>query len=190
MISTRDVTFDPSQGYNPNDKFDISDEILETLKVPDLEVESIQERIEIEQLWEAREVDGLDQVGQLKNSIVTEKEKEKEKKIKNVIDKSSSGDSNDIKVAKWKGYVDTFDEDDGKPTQEIYGNPNDPRNIIQGKRRRFPKTQFHMEVHDNLKIQAAFHTAFFQGSRHMKSRIHEKDLPPPPENWNQMLKHP
>ncbi|POS87671.1 hypothetical protein EPUL_001190, partial [Erysiphe pulchra] len=83
-------------------------------------------------------------------------------------------------------YVDTFDENDGKPTQEIYGNLNDPRNIIQGKRRRFPKTQFHMEVHDNLNIQAAFHAAFFQGSRHMKSRIHEKDLPPPSENWNQM----
>ncbi|RKF63973.1 hypothetical protein OnM2_022060 [Erysiphe neolycopersici] len=73
-------------------------------------------------------------------------------------------------------------EDDGKPRQEIRGDPDDPKNIVEGKRKRIPKVQFYMEVHQNLGIQTVFHAEFFNGSRHMKSRIHEKDLPTPPEN--------
>ncbi|KAF5186325.1 Transposon ty1-gr2 gag-pol polyprotein, partial [Thalictrum thalictroides] len=197
VISTRDVTFDPSQGYSPNQKIQVSNEIIETIKVPDLEVESLQERMEIEQEWESRQVTGDNQDKQLEitshKEIEAEEESDEDGKVElrdNHSKQSSSTSNSEKRLVGWKGYVEKVSADDGEPTQEIHGDPNDPRNIIQGKRKRSSKVQFHMEVHENLNIQAAFHAAFFQGTRHMKSRIHEKDLPPPPENWYQVLKHP
>ncbi|KAI0998592.1 hypothetical protein K3495_g9604 [Podosphaera aphanis] len=177
VISTRNVTFDPSRGYSPNQRIQVSNETIETVKVPDLEVENPQEKMEIEQDWESRQV--------------TEVNPGKQREIpSHETIQSSSTSTSSKKLARWKGYVEKLSAEDGQPTQEILGDPDDPRNIFQGKRKRISKVQFHMEVLKNLNIQAAFHAAFFQGTRHMKSGIHEKDLPPPPENWYQVLKRP
>lgn len=66
--------------------------------------------------------------------------------------------------------------------QEIFGDPNDARNIVSGKRSRKPRAQFHLEVHKNLNQQAAFHAAFHLGTKMMKARLHKSNLPPAPEN--------
>ncbi|TQS33564.1 hypothetical protein Golomagni_06087 [Golovinomyces magnicellulatus] len=83
-----------------------------------------------------------------------------------------------------------FNNSSQNPIREIIGNVGDPRNIIQGKRNRKPKAQFHLEIHQNLLKQSAFHAAFQLETRSMKNKIHKSDLPPPPENWHQLKYHP
>ncbi|POS85489.1 hypothetical protein EPUL_006268, partial [Erysiphe pulchra] len=74
------------------------------------------------------------------------------------------------------------------PAREIIGDPEDPRNIVEGKRQRKRKVYF--EMHQALHQKSAFHLAFQSSLRHMKSRLHLKDLPPPPQNWHQLQNHP
>ena len=55
------------------------------------------------------------------------------------------------------------------PIREIIGNVGDPRNIIQGKRNRKQKAQFHLEIHQNLHKQSAFYASFQLATRSTKN---------------------
>ncbi|KAI1005487.1 hypothetical protein K3495_g2734 [Podosphaera aphanis] len=124
--------------------------------------------MEIEQEWESRQVIEVTQGKQPeippRETSVIEEERDdtgKSELLDNQSKQLSPSSSNERKLVRWKGYVEKGFADNGQPTQEIRGDPDDPRNIIQGKRKRISKVQFHMEVHKNLNIQAAFHAAFF-----------------------------
>lgn len=61
----------------------------------------------------------------------------------------------------WKGSVEKASENDRKPRREIRRDPDDPKNIVEGKWKRIPKVQFYMGVHQNIGTQAALHAEFF-----------------------------
>ena len=71
-----------------------------------------------------------------------------------------------------------------KPTREIFGDPEDPRNIIQGHRTRKPASR----PGDSPAV--AFLQAFSLGIMHQDPGLHRDRLPPPPRNWRELLNHP
>jgi len=70
-----------------------------------------------------------------------------------------------------------------KPSREIFGNPEDPRNIIEGRRTRKPTSK------PGETPAAAFLQAFSLGSLHQDPSLHRDRLPPPPRNWRELLNH-
>ena len=195
VISTRDVTFDPKSGYSPKTPTPtISDEILDILEVPQLEVSSEDEEIPVTHNdW------GID------NTIPLAGEKHEMIKSEGIKHEGGNEVSKELPPEKYfvsrngierkelfenspEGYVVDSDEYKVFPSQEIVGDV-DTRNIIQGKRHRKPKIQYYFEIHQKLDQQSAFHAEFQLGPRLMKKRLHKSDLPPPPENWYQLKYH-
>ncbi|KAF5197653.1 Transposon ty1-dr1 gag-pol polyprotein, partial [Thalictrum thalictroides] len=172
VIATRDVTFDPTQGYSPNNQLQpIPNEIIDILHIPQLELNTSDDNY----IQEA--IDTREENLEVSSSTASDNEKQ-------------VTSSNEPKKSQWKGYVRVENENDGKPTQEIVGDPNNERNIIIGKRSRKPKAQFHLEIHNNLDQQSAFHAAFQMGNKIIKPKLHKSNLPPEPENWSQLKYHP
>ena len=71
-----------------------------------------------------------------------------------------------------------------KPTREIFGDPEDPRNIIQRHRTRKPASR------PGDLPTVAFLQAFSLGIMHQDPGLHRDRLPPPPRNWRELLNHP
>lgn len=224
VISTRDVTFDPSQGYSPSMHYDkITDEILEILQVPAIELQNSIDELDIEQIRESIGSGKAIQDTSSSSSIAknleiqepeglptpeatpepsqhqyqaSEEAPSSPNQVQEEVDQQLLGTSSNEGVSKdkevpirkeFKGYITDITEEDSKAKSEIYGNPEDPRNIIEGKRDQ--KKKVHFELHKGLNQEAPFHTAFLQGMKHGKERLKEKDFPPPPENWYQLKYH-
>ena len=70
-----------------------------------------------------------------------------------------------------------------RPSQEIRGGL-DPLNVVEGRRARKPTD----------KAKESYATAYQQalsiGATHQDPNLHRDRLPPPPRNWNELLKHP
>jgi hypothetical protein len=78
-----------------------------------------------------------------------------------------------------------------QPQQEIFGDPEDPRNIVEGSRTRRPKQRNEAYAADLAHPEQlpAYHSAFALGVKDGKPKIHEKDLPPPPRSWKELQRH-
>ena len=78
-----------------------------------------------------------------------------------------------------------------QPRQEIFGNPEDPRNIVEGSRTRRPKQRNEAYAADlaHPEQMPAYYSAFALGILEGKPKIHEKDLPPPPRFWKDLQRH-
>ena len=78
-----------------------------------------------------------------------------------------------------------------QPRQEIFGNPEDPRNIIEGSRTRRPKQRNKTYAADLARPEQmlAYHSAFALGILEGKPKIHEKDLLPLPRFWKDLQRH-
>jgi hypothetical protein len=71
-----------------------------------------------------------------------------------------------------------------QPSREIFGNPEDPRNIIEGRRTRKPISK------PSNSYAAAFLQAFSLEAIHQDPELYRDRLPPPPRNWRELLNHP
>ncbi|KAI0994003.1 hypothetical protein K3495_g14180, partial [Podosphaera aphanis] len=194
VISTRDVTFNPTEGYSPDEPAPIiTDEVLRLLQVPQLEVDTLDEIMDIPEVQEEFEIktanypNKSDEIQENQNEII--QVKDFEEKVDHENQTYMTHDQN-LSEKLPKGYVKAIEENDGMPTREIIGDPGDVRNIIHGKRQRKQRAQFHLEVHQNLDQLSAFHVAIQQGSKSSKLKLHKSQLPPPPENWYQLQYHP
>jgi Reverse transcriptase (RNA-dependent DNA polymerase) len=78
-----------------------------------------------------------------------------------------------------------------QPRQEIIGDLQDPRNIVEGSRTRRPKQRNEAYAADlaNPEQLPAYHSAFALGVNEGKPKIHEKDLPPPPRFWKELQRY-
>lgn len=194
VISTRDVTFDPTQGYSPTTPSPvISNEIIKILQVPLLDVDQIDDDNYL--MPSQDEVSLKDsRLSILPKYVGAElKISEDNNEFKHASGLLTSADTPEPEITPTEEVEDAETEVNNPsqtPIREIIGNVGDPRNIIQGKRNRKPKAQFHLEIHQNLHKQSAFHAAFQLATRSKKPKIHKSDLPPPPENWHQLKYHP
>ena len=77
-----------------------------------------------------------------------------------------------------------------QPRQEIFGNPEDPRNIVEGSRtRRSKRHDIYATDLAHPEQLPAYHSAFALGILEGKPKIHEKDLPPPPRFWKDLQRY-
>ncbi|RKF58072.1 hypothetical protein GcM3_184041, partial [Golovinomyces cichoracearum] len=112
VISTRDVTFDPTEGYSPNSPSPIiANEFLEVLQVPQLEIDSSDNNIEIYEKKDDLEV----------HSVESPKTRAAEKVDQNdsvtlPIQKFSELKEAEHKIKKIpKGYVEVMEDNDKRP---------------------------------------------------------------------------
>ena len=84
-----------------------------------------------------------------------------------------------------KEYIDLK----GKARKEIKGDVNEG-NIVEGKRKRERKRAVFTTLLESIEQKSFFYTAFATALNDRSNRPHRTNLPSPPGNWSQMLRHP
>ncbi|POS81932.1 hypothetical protein EPUL_006431, partial [Erysiphe pulchra] len=161
VIPTRDVTFDPTQGYSPTMPSPvISDDVIKLLQIPHLDVDQLEDEDILVPSEDLSTQD--DHISTPSKSVETgpnnSEHTEKMSGTSGLITPENTPEPENTEIVQLRNIESN--EFNQNPTREIIGNVGDPRNIIQGKRHRIPKVQFHLEVHKNLDKQSAFHAAF------------------------------
>jgi hypothetical protein len=203
VIRTRDVTFDESRKYHPDDlRAALADRIEDPIEfIEFLDVEDLAGGVNDE--WETRSINS-----DISSTIEVIPRDAPADILSDDVQKESSTDpaqsqhglptpettpappestqqaSEDILTA-------PIAPDRPQPRQEIIGDPQDPRNIVEGSRTRRPKQRYEAYAADlaNPEQLPAYHSAFALGVKEGKPKIHEKDLPPPPRSWKELKRH-
>jgi len=209
IVRTRDVTFDESQKYHPDDlRVALANRIEDRIEfIEFLDTEDLDGGVNDE--WETRSVNS-----DISSTIEVIPRDDSDSNILNAQKDSSTDSSIDSRQSEFglptprltptppesmstpsgstpatpPDAPDAPDVPDApiapqrrQPRQEIFGNPEDPRNIVEGSRTRRPKQRNEAYAADLARPEQmpAYHSAFALGILEGKPKIHEKDLPPP-----------
>ncbi|RKF58065.1 hypothetical protein GcM3_184042, partial [Golovinomyces cichoracearum] len=137
--------FDSTEGYSPNSPCPIiSNETLEVLEVPQLEIDSSDNNIEI-----CEKQDDLEVYGVESPKIRAAEKVDQNYSVTLPMEKFSELEEAEHSIKKIpKGYLEVMENSDERPKQEIIGDVGDPRNILLGRRKRNPKFQFHRDINE------------------------------------------
>jgi hypothetical protein len=181
IIRSRDVTFDQTSFYSPEDLdlgavlTESTEHILETLKLPDFDTD----REEIEDVIYNTII--VDTTPSVPSTLATLRQHDQDLASSQSIYTADSANS----IGQTTPFTTPFSTPPSTPlapakaSKDIDSQVNQD-NIIQGKRSRQPTS----------KALSGYYSSFITASRAVPStRLHQSTLPPPPKNYQEMVHH-
>jgi hypothetical protein len=206
IISARDVTFDETRRYEPNDDFtDVTEAAIELVRVPGID-DIIDESSPLPSLLPQIEETTIDEPY---DTIIVDKGQGTSHgtnlQLATPEDQGTSHRTNlQLATPELTPEPETAPKSHPEPVNTATDkNPStvptvgvskgmDESLIISESRRsqRAPRQQAHAVVIENLHYDLAYHSAFAAGTEHHHRRLHRTELPPRPKTWNEMIRHP
>ena len=192
VIATRDVTFDESRKYDPDDHtFELSERVKEphqTIEFPEHSelargVESEEEELETQSVADSVDSDQSSTIEVIPRTNSAQKTQQASVQHHLPTPEDTPAPTTPIPEQ-------TPAPPRARPRQEIIGDVGEP-NLVEGTRTRKPSKRKEAYLTDLARPSelTAYHTAFALGTKASHPRIHQDHLPPPPRTWKELQSH-
>jgi hypothetical protein len=188
VIRARDVTFDETKVYQPDDK--LADNLIEQIKlqsVPRIEVEEEEDDLFTSQDLPDNNITTTTHQNQQLADYETTIDQPGDTII---VDESGTSEPTAQLHAEEIRTPEPTTQD--STTLQLLSPPGTGRENRSQNRgaRHTEERSAHMASLENLHYHSAYHSAFATATMHKQPRIHHTEVPPPPANWTELLAHP
>jgi hypothetical protein len=183
VIETRDVTFDESRKYDPDDlRQALLERVEEPLKVIEFPDPELARGVETED--EESDIQSVaDSVDSYQSSTIV---------VDTISKTQQAGPQHGLPTPEDTPAPPQAlpQAPQARPQQEIVGDVGES-NIVEGTRTRQPTKRYETYLTDLARPDElpAYHSAFALGIKAGHPRVHQDDLPPPPRSWKELQSH-